>query len=156
MDAIAVYERTLSAALLDAVPSRSRADGARRDRSRDACHERVPTLCFNVAGRIASANRRRRWPRAASASRSGHMYSPRLMARLGLTAGGLVRVSLVHYNTLAEDRPLRRSARQNRQAALTVEADSRRYRYQEGIGMAATLTPANSAGGFRSSREGST
>jgi selenocysteine lyase/cysteine desulfurase len=30
------------------------------------------------------------------------MYSPRLMARLGLSSGGAVRASLVHYNTAAE------------------------------------------------------
>jgi len=30
------------------------------------------------------------------------MYSPRLIARLGLTDGGVVRASLVHYNTVAE------------------------------------------------------
>jgi selenocysteine lyase/cysteine desulfurase len=30
------------------------------------------------------------------------MYSPRLMARLGLLPGGAVRASLVHYNTVAE------------------------------------------------------
>jgi selenocysteine lyase/cysteine desulfurase len=30
------------------------------------------------------------------------MYSPRLMARLGLLPGGAVRASLVHYNTSAE------------------------------------------------------
>jgi selenocysteine lyase/cysteine desulfurase len=34
--------------------------------------------------------------------RSGHMYSPRLMARLGLSAAGAVRASLAHYNTAAE------------------------------------------------------
>jgi selenocysteine lyase/cysteine desulfurase len=32
--------------------------------------------------------------------RDGHMYAPRLMARLGLAMDrGAVRVSLVHYNT---------------------------------------------------------
>ena len=30
------------------------------------------------------------------------MYSPRLMARLGLMPGGAVRASLVHYNTPEE------------------------------------------------------
>ena len=30
------------------------------------------------------------------------MYSPRLMARLGLLPAGAVRASLVHYNTAAE------------------------------------------------------
>jgi len=35
--------------------------------------------------------------------RDGHMYSPRLMQRLGLSKEtGAVRVSLVHYNTAAE------------------------------------------------------
>ena len=35
--------------------------------------------------------------------RDGHMYAPRLMNRLGLTMDrGALRVSLVHYNTLAE------------------------------------------------------
>ena len=35
--------------------------------------------------------------------RDGHMYAPRLMHRLGLTMDrGATRVSLVHYNTLAE------------------------------------------------------
>jgi selenocysteine lyase/cysteine desulfurase len=35
--------------------------------------------------------------------RDGHMYSPRLMKRLGLTKeSGAVRASLVHYNTLEE------------------------------------------------------
>jgi len=35
--------------------------------------------------------------------RDGHMYSPRLMRRLGLSPEtGAVRASLVHYNTLAE------------------------------------------------------
>jgi selenocysteine lyase/cysteine desulfurase len=35
--------------------------------------------------------------------RDGHMYSPRLMRRLGLAPeSGGVRVSLVHYNTVEE------------------------------------------------------
>jgi len=37
--------------------------------------------------------------------RDGHMYSPRLMQRLGLSKeSGAVRASLVHYNTLDEVR----------------------------------------------------
>jgi selenocysteine lyase/cysteine desulfurase len=37
--------------------------------------------------------------------RDGHMYTPRLMNRLGLaTQSGVVRASLVHYNTLDEVR----------------------------------------------------
>jgi selenocysteine lyase/cysteine desulfurase len=41
--------------------------------------------------------------RAGIGIRDGHMYAPRLMKRLGLTKEtGVVRVSLVHYNTFAE------------------------------------------------------
>ena len=100
MDAIAEYERTLSAALLDAVAS---VGGATVHGSSDRArlHERVPTICFSVEGVESSAIA------AAMAGRdvgirSGHMYSPRLMARLGLMPAGVVRASLVHYNTVAE------------------------------------------------------
>jgi selenocysteine lyase/cysteine desulfurase len=34
--------------------------------------------------------------------RDGHMYAPRLMRRLGLTDAGVIRASLVHYNTHQE------------------------------------------------------
>jgi selenocysteine lyase/cysteine desulfurase len=34
--------------------------------------------------------------------RSGHMYSPRLLGRLGLLPDGIVRASLVHYTTHEE------------------------------------------------------
>jgi len=67
----------------------------------DRLHERVPTLCFSVAGRDSTAI-------AAGLAaheigvRSGHMYSPRLIRRLGLEPAGAVRASLVHYNTAAE------------------------------------------------------
>jgi selenocysteine lyase/cysteine desulfurase len=100
MTAIAAYERTLSAALLDeaaTVPGltvHGVTDRARLD-------ERVPTLCFSVAGRDPSAIAEALAARDIGV-RSGHMYSPRLMARLGLVRGGAVRASLVHYNTAAE------------------------------------------------------
>jgi selenocysteine lyase/cysteine desulfurase len=100
MRGIADYERVLSASLLDEVAGlpgvtvHGVTDRGRLD-------ERVPTLCFNVAGRAASD--------IASGLaaldvgvRSGHMYSPRLMARMGLLPEGAVRASLVHYNTTAE------------------------------------------------------
>ena len=69
------------------------------DRAR--LHERVPTLCFSVAGLEPSAIADGLAARDIGV-RSGHMYSPRLMARLGLLPGGAVRASLVHYNTVAE------------------------------------------------------
>ena len=100
MEAIADYERTLSASLLDAIAGISGATvHGVTDRNRLA--ERVPTLCFTVAGADASAIAERMAARDVGI-RSGHMYSPRLMARLGLMPGGVVRASLVHYNTIAE------------------------------------------------------
>jgi cysteine desulfurase family protein (TIGR01976 family) len=100
MEAIAEYERTLSASLLDAIAGISGATvHGVTDRNRLA--ERVPTLCFTVAGIDASAIADRMAARDVGI-RSGHMYSPRLMARLGLMPGGVVRASLVHYNTVAE------------------------------------------------------
>jgi cysteine desulfurase family protein (TIGR01976 family) len=64
--------------------------------------ERVPTFCFNMPG-ISPREVTEAAARAGIGIRDGHMYSPRLMARLGLTKeSGAVRVSLVHYNTAAE------------------------------------------------------
>jgi selenocysteine lyase/cysteine desulfurase len=41
--------------------------------------------------------------RAGIGIRDGHMYAPRLMKRLNVPVeSGVARVSLVHYNTLAE------------------------------------------------------
>jgi cysteine desulfurase family protein (TIGR01976 family) len=64
--------------------------------------ERVPTFCFNLPGilpeRVTEAA-----AEAGIAIRDGHMYSPRLMDRLGVSREtGVVRASLVHYNTPAE------------------------------------------------------
>ena len=100
MEAIAAYERTLSAAMLDALQSiegltvHGVTDRARLD-------ERVPTFAFTVEGVESS------WIANTLAElnigvRSGHMYSPRLLTRLGLMPGGAVRASLVHYNTVEE------------------------------------------------------
>ena len=69
------------------------------DRAR--LQERVPTLCFTVAGRESSAVADGLAAKNIGV-RSGHMYSPRLMKRLGLMPAGVVRASLVHYNTLDE------------------------------------------------------
>jgi selenocysteine lyase/cysteine desulfurase len=100
MTRIAEYERTLSQTLLIEIGSLPsvRVYGV-TDAARLA--ERVPTLAFSVDGRSAS------FIAEALASRdigvrSGHMYSPRLIARLGRADGGVVRSSLVHYNTVDE------------------------------------------------------
>jgi cysteine desulfurase family protein (TIGR01976 family) len=100
MSAIRTYEQTLSRGLLD-VLARARATvyGV-DDPAREA--ERVPTMCFNL-GDKHPAEVVERMAEAGLGIRDGHMYAPRLMARLGLAMDrGAVRVSLVHYNTLDE------------------------------------------------------
>jgi cysteine desulfurase family protein (TIGR01976 family) len=99
MTRIAEYERTLSAALVDeigriaGVAIHGVTDGNR-------WHERVPTVAFSVAG--VSASRVAEGLAARDIGvRSGHMYAPRLLARLGLS-GGVVRASLVHYNSAGD------------------------------------------------------
>ena len=100
MTRIAEYERTLSQTLLSEIGGLR---GVRVYGVTDAARlaERVPTLAFSVDGRSAS------FIAEALASRdigvrSGHMYSPRLIAHLGRADDGVVRASLVHYNTVDE------------------------------------------------------
>jgi cysteine desulfurase family protein (TIGR01976 family) len=65
-------------------------------------HERVPTLCFNLPN-LAPRKVTESLAQAGIGIRDGHMYAPRLMKRLGVPMeSGVVRASLVHYNTLAE------------------------------------------------------
>lgn len=65
-------------------------------------NERVPTLAFAVAGRKASEIPPLLDARKL-AVRWGHFYAYRAMRDLGLLeSDGVVRVSLVHYNTLEE------------------------------------------------------
>lgn len=100
MHAIRGYEHKLSLELLRVL----RESGAQVYGLRDDVQvaQRVPTVCFNLPGVSPAA------VTEAAASdgigiRDGHMYSPRLMRRLGLALeSGAARVSLVHYNTLAE------------------------------------------------------
>jgi selenocysteine lyase/cysteine desulfurase len=64
--------------------------------------ERVPTFSFILPG-ISPQAVTDAAARAGIGIRDGHMYAPRLMRRLGLDVQtGVNRVSLVHYNTLAE------------------------------------------------------
>jgi cysteine desulfurase family protein (TIGR01976 family) len=99
MNAIAGYEQTLSRALIEEIGGLARV-GIHGITSRDRLNERVPTLAFTVdgvsPGRIADGLAARN-----VGVRSGHMYSPRLLGRLGLS-DGVVRASLVHYNTVEE------------------------------------------------------
>jgi cysteine desulfurase family protein (TIGR01976 family) len=100
MESIAAYERNLSAELLTAVEliPGTVVHGV-SDRQR--LNGRVPTLSFTVDGVDSGAIAEGLAAREIGV-RSGHMYSPRLMTRLGLMPGGTVRVSLVHYNTTDE------------------------------------------------------
>jgi cysteine desulfurase family protein (TIGR01976 family) len=100
MTRIAEYERTLSTGLLDAIEGIAGLT-VYGVTDRDRIDERVPTLAFSVAGVPASAVAGGLAARDIGV-RSGHMYSPRLIGRLGLTDDGVVRASLVHYNTVAE------------------------------------------------------
>ncbi len=68
----------------------------------DGISHRTPTLCFNFPA-VPAAKVTEGLARQNIAVRDGHMYSPRLMKRLGLAKEtGAVRASLVHYNTLEE------------------------------------------------------
>jgi cysteine desulfurase family protein (TIGR01976 family) len=68
----------------------------------DRVAERVPTLCFNLPG-IAPIKVTETFSDHGIGIRDGHMYAPMLMKRLGVPVeSGVVRVSLVHYNTWAE------------------------------------------------------
>jgi cysteine desulfurase family protein (TIGR01976 family) len=99
MEAIARYESGLCEAMLDALAS---VPGATihgvADRAR--LEHRVPTIAFSIDG-IPPAAVAEHLDGRGIAVRSGHMYAPRLMNRLG-TPQGVVRASLVHYNTLDE------------------------------------------------------
>ncbi|PSJ62373.1 cysteine desulfurase-like protein [Pseudaminobacter soli (ex Li et al. 2025)] len=64
--------------------------------------ERVPTFCFNI-GKLSPQMIAEEMSEMQIGIRDGHMYAPRLMARLGLSMdSGAVRLSLVHYNTIEE------------------------------------------------------
>jgi selenocysteine lyase/cysteine desulfurase len=94
-DAIATYERMLTARLIDGLDAIA---GVTQFGSRDL-DRRVPTVAFTVEGRT---------PAQVSAALAhddifvwdGNYYALELMERLGLEAqGGAVRVGAVHYNT---------------------------------------------------------
>ena len=100
MDAIRTYEETLSLNLYRVL----RSSGARiyGILNEQRVRERVPTFLFNLNA-IPAEQVTERLSDAGIGVREGHMYSPRLIKRLGLPfPGGAVRASLVHYNTLEE------------------------------------------------------
>jgi cysteine desulfurase family protein (TIGR01976 family) len=64
--------------------------------------DRVPTICFSLESVTPQAFAQE-MGEVGVGLRDGHMFSPRLMQRLGLPLEtGAIRVSLVHYNTLEE------------------------------------------------------
>jgi cysteine desulfurase family protein (TIGR01976 family) len=100
MKAIRQYEETLSLEMLRVLNE----GGATvyGISAKERVGERVPTLCFNLPG-VAPADVTETMSRANIGIRDGHLYSPRLMKRLGLSIEtGAVRASLVHYNTIEE------------------------------------------------------
>jgi cysteine desulfurase family protein (TIGR01976 family) len=100
MQAILDYERGLTREMLKVLHECKATIFGIADPDRVA--GRVPTLAFNIA-RVAPSAVTDAMARAGIGIRDGHMYSPRLMQRLGLPQeSGAVRVSLVHYNTVAE------------------------------------------------------
>ena len=101
-EAIRDYEAQLSSAMLIALAAANATVYGITGKEKIA--QRTPTLCFNMPG-IAPARVTEELADRNIGVRDGHMYSPRLMNRLGLTKeSGAVRASLVHYNTLDEVR----------------------------------------------------
>lgn len=101
-EAIREYEAQLSSAMLDVLANVGACVYGIAEKNKVS--RRTPTLCFNLASR-SPAEVTERLARQNIGVRDGHMYSPRLMKRLGLKQeSGAVRASLVHYNTLEEIR----------------------------------------------------
>lgn len=98
--ALADYEQTLTAPLLDFLSRRSGIDIiAPVDADREQC---VATISFTVQGMPSDTVVRALESRFIG-TRSGHFYAQRLIADMGLEAwNGVVRISLAHYNTPQE------------------------------------------------------
>jgi len=100
LSAIRAYEQGLSLEMLEVLNHCGATVYGIADR--DRIHHRVPTLCFNLP-KIPPARVTEEFSRRGIGVRDGHMYTPRLMRRLGLPLEtGAVRASLVHYNTREE------------------------------------------------------
>jgi cysteine desulfurase family protein (TIGR01976 family) len=97
---IRAYEQELSLEMLDVLHRCGAAVYGITDVK--AIDQRVPTLSFNLGG-ISPARVAEELSQKGIGVRDGHMYTPRLMKRLGLAQeSGAVRASLVHYNTREE------------------------------------------------------
>jgi cysteine desulfurase family protein (TIGR01976 family) len=100
MEEIRAYEQALSLEMLRVlVDVGAEVYGIREP---DRVFQRVPTFSFNLRS-IPPATVAQEFARNHIGVRAGHMYSPRLMQRLGLDPEtGAVRASLAHYNTIDE------------------------------------------------------
>jgi cysteine desulfurase family protein (TIGR01976 family) len=100
MNAIRAYEQTLSIELIRVLKAHEAVIYGIDSEARIS--ERVPTICFNLPN-VLPATVTETAARAGIGIRDGHMYAPRLMKRMNLSKEtGMVRVSLVHYNTVDE------------------------------------------------------
>jgi cysteine desulfurase family protein (TIGR01976 family) len=100
MTAIQKYEGSLSREMLQVLRENRATVYGVSDEKQVA--DRVPTMCFNLPDKSPSSVTEK-MAEAGIGIRDGHMYSPRLMHRLGLSNdSGAVRASLVHYNTIDE------------------------------------------------------
>jgi cysteine desulfurase family protein (TIGR01976 family) len=100
--AIRAYEESLSLEMFRVLNDCGAIVYGMADKER--IRERVPTLCFNLPNR-SPAKITEDLAKQNIGVRDGHMYSPRLMKRMGLAKeSGAVRASLVHYNTVEEVR----------------------------------------------------
>jgi cysteine desulfurase family protein (TIGR01976 family) len=100
MQSIRAYEELLSLEMLQVLNNCGATIYGLADKNQ--VHQRVPTLCFNLPN-VAPAKVTETLAHAGIGIRDGHMYAPRLMKRLGVPVdSGVVRASLVHYNTMNE------------------------------------------------------
>jgi cysteine desulfurase family protein (TIGR01976 family) len=101
-DAIQVYEESLSLEMVRVLNDCGAVVYGISEEERVA--HRVPTICFNLPN-LSPARVAEEFAKRNIGVRDGHMYSPRLMKRLGIPIeSGAVRASLVHYNTIQEVR----------------------------------------------------
>ena len=101
MESIQDHERHLSRVLINSLQS---LPGVRIHGITDpgAIHQRVPTVSFTVAG-LHPRNIAAALGEQGVQVWDGNYYAPAVTERLGLEAdGGMVRVGLVHYNTVDE------------------------------------------------------
>ena len=94
-DAIVAHERELGRRFLDGLPEHVDLYGLR------TMEGRVPTFCFNVAGRSAEEVAIELAARELAVWH-GDYYAVEVMRHLGLEGTGAVRAGFVHYNTAAE------------------------------------------------------